>query len=214
MSTPWRLFVAALHFGTRGSVPPRAAARLVPLAGIVVGAAGAGVYWLGAQLWPTSIAVVLAMLATVSIAMPDASAGNGSVYRVFSLLIKFNALMALSSAKVPFALPEYLTLGLIMVAGQAASRALALSAMATDVPAELRVTAGDLTVAMIIGLAPAALLGIPGLIGLAAAIAMRLAQSAHVFHIRTLEVAARLDITQQLTEICFYLGALATWTYI
>jgi hypothetical protein len=79
MNTPWRLFVAALHFGTRGSVPPRAAARLVPLAGIVVGAAGAGVY---------------------------------------------------------------------------------------------------------------------------------------VFHIRTLEVAARLDITQQLTEICFYLGALATWTYI
>jgi hypothetical protein len=36
----------------------------------------------------------------------------------------------------------------------------------------------------------------------------------YVFHIRTLEVAARLDITQQLTEICFYLGALATWTYI
>ena len=71
MNTPWSLFVAALHFGTRGSVPPRAAARLVPLAGIVVGAVGAGVYWLGAQLWPTSIAVVLAMLATVSIAMPD-----------------------------------------------------------------------------------------------------------------------------------------------
>jgi hypothetical protein len=40
------------------------------------------------------------------------------------------------------------------------------------------------------------------------------AQSAQVFHIRTLEVAARLDITRQLTEICFYLGALATWKYI
>jgi cobalamin synthase len=60
MSASWRLFIAALHFVSRGPVLPRAAIRLVPLAGIVVAAAGAAVYWLGAQLWPTSIAVVLA----------------------------------------------------------------------------------------------------------------------------------------------------------
>ncbi len=116
MNAQWRLFVAALQFVTHGPVPARAATRLVPLAGIVVGVAGAFVYWLGAQLWPTNVALVLAMLATADARV----AGGAALYRVFFLLIKDNALMALSAAKVPFALPEYLTLGLIMIAGQAA----------------------------------------------------------------------------------------------
>ncbi|MGA2188018.1 MAG: hypothetical protein ABSH33_05775 [Steroidobacteraceae bacterium] len=214
MNAPWRLFAAALHFFTRGSVPPGAATSLVPLAGILLGSVGAGVYWLGAQLWPTSIAVVLAMLATVALAMPDAPAPTGGLLRVFFVLIKYNALMALSSARAPIALPEHVTLGLIMVAGQAASRALAVSAMASKLPAALRTTTPDLTVALILGLAPAALLGIPGLMGLAAAIAMRLAQSANLLREAALPIAERLDLGQQLTEISFYLGALAAWRYV
>jgi len=102
-----------------------------------------------------------------------------------------------------------------MVAGQAASRALVVSVMATNLPAALRITTPDLTVALILGLAPATLLGIPGLIGLAAAIAMRLGQTASIFRERALPpFAERLDLTQQLTEMSFYLGALATWKYI
>jgi cobalamin synthase len=52
------------------------APRFTPLLGVLIGAAGGGVYWLGAQIWPTSIAVVLAMLAT---ALLSASSGAGSV---------------------------------------------------------------------------------------------------------------------------------------
>jgi len=210
----WRLVVAALNCVARGSIPPRAALRLVPLAGIVLGLGGACVYWLGAQLWPTSVALMLAMLATVSIAPPEAATGNGVIYRVFFLIIKYNALMALSSAKLPFSLPEHLTLGLVMVAGQAASRALVVSVMSSSGPAAIGMTAADLAVAMIVGLAPAALLGIPGLIGLAAAIAVRLARTSSVLPGNALPCAERLDVTQQLTEIGFYLGALATWRFV
>jgi adenosylcobinamide-GDP ribazoletransferase len=220
MSPQWRLFTAALRFAMRGFGSaggavddrlPHEAARLFPLAGIAVGLVGAGVYWLAAQLWPTSVAVALSMLATT----PGARAsGGGGLYWVFSLLIKYNALMALSAANVPFSLPEHFALGLIMVAGHGASRALAVSVMATHAPAAGRMTATDLSLALILGLAPATLLGIPGLVGLAAAIAMRLGLSAYVSPKFTSDLPARLDVTQQLTEICFYLGALATWKYV
>jgi adenosylcobinamide-GDP ribazoletransferase len=240
VNSQWRLFLAALRFVTRrpasvaGSVdgvPPHEATRFVPLVGIAVGLVGAGAYWLAAEIWPTSVAVVASMLATVlatanfnesssstdqaGAAMLDVRHGSfGTLYWVFVLLIKYNALMALSAASVPFALPAYLTLGLIMVAGQAASRALVVSVLATDAPAALKVTTNDLTVALIVGLAPAALLGIPGLIGLVAAIVMRLGLTAYILPRLKYGFRERLDVTQQLTEACFYLGALATWKYI
>lgn len=213
MSAPWRQIAAALLSFTRGSVPASAAARLVPLAGLFVGSIGAGVYWLGAQLWPTSVAVMLAMLATVAVSMP-APAPGGAVYRVFFVLLKYNALMALSSARVPFPLPEHMTLGLVMVGGQAVSRALVLSIMAADSPPAVRITAADLTIALICAVVPATLLGIPGLAGLAAAIALRLGMSSRAFRKRTEAAPQCLDVLQQLTEITFYLGALATWRYV
>jgi adenosylcobinamide-GDP ribazoletransferase len=240
VNAQWRLLLAALRFVARrrapgdglasGTAPPEAS-RFIPVAGILVGLLGAAVYRLAAELWPTSVAVVLSLLATV-LATENAGAnpsledhasttplevrhgGTGRLYDVFVLLIKYNVLMALSAASVPFSLPEYFTLGLIMVAGQAASRALVVSVMANDLPAELRATAADLTIALIIGLAPASLLGIPGLIGLAAAIVMRLALTAYILPVLKSGFRERLDVTQQLTEVSFYLGALATWKYI
>jgi hypothetical protein len=147
-----------------------------------------------------------------------AGAGGGDggtrIQSVFLVLIKYSALLALSSAKTPFALPEFLTLGLILVAGQAASRALEVSVLAADVPAEVRVTAADLAVALLVGAAPAALLGIPGLIGLAAAIILRLLTTTPPLRAPAGSLRNRLDTTQQLAEIGFYLGALATWKYI
>jgi adenosylcobinamide-GDP ribazoletransferase len=236
----WRLFLAALRLVTHrpGSaadsadeVLPHEATRFVPLVGIVVGLVGAGTYWLGAEIWPTNVAVAVSMLATILAtanfkqpSLPkdhtsadtfDAPGGSFSaLYWVFVLLIKYNALMALSAASVPLSLPAYLTLGLIMTAGQAASRALVVSVMATDTRALLRVTTNDLTVALIVGLAPAALLGIPGLIGLVTAIIMRLGLTAVILSRLKSGFRQRLDLTQQLTEVGFYLGALATWKYI
>jgi adenosylcobinamide-GDP ribazoletransferase len=191
------------------------APRFTPLVGVLIGAAGGGVYWLGAQIWPTSIAVVLAMLAT---ALLSARSGAGSVAGartprtellaiVFALLIKYNALMALSAANLPYRVPANVALGLIMIAGQASSRALAVSASKP-------VSYADLGIALAVGFAPAALIGIPALIGLAAAIAARIGFIAYLRRSRPSVTAAELDLTQQLTEVCFYLGALATWSYI
>ena len=91
---------------------------------------------------------------------------------VFAVLLKYNALMALSGASLPFPLPANVALGLIMIAGAAASRALVVSMR----PA----SHADLGIAWVLGFAPAALIGLPGLVGLAAAIAARIALLAYL----------------------------------
>jgi cobalamin synthase len=183
------------------------APRFMPLLGALIGALGGAVYWLGAQIWPTSIAVVLSMLATALLLTPSARTTTGpNLGFVFAVLVKYNALMALSAANLPFALPANLALPLIMIAGHAASRALVVSSKP--------VSHGDLGIALAIGFAPAMLLGLPGLIGLVAAIAARFAFIAYASRNRAPVSPAVLDMTQQLTEVCFYLGALATWAYV
>jgi adenosylcobinamide-GDP ribazoletransferase len=188
------------------------APRFMPLLGALIGALGGAVYWLGAQIWPTSIAVVLSMLATALLPAASARPHNppGADIRVvgfvFAVLVKYNALMALSAANLPFALPANLALPLIMIAGHAASSALVVSSK----PA----SHGDLGIALAIGFAPAVLLGLPGLIGLVAAIAARFAFIAYARRNGAPVSPAVLDTTQQLTEVCFYLGALATWAYV
>jgi hypothetical protein len=67
---------------------------------------------------------------------------------------------------------------------------------------------------LLIGFAPAALLGIPGLIGLAAAI---IAGMGIMVFLKTRRAGGSddaLDMTQLVSEACFYLGALATWRYV
>lgn len=201
--------------------PPIAAPRFTPLWGVLIGAVGGGVYWISAQLWPASIAVILSMLATHLFAARldrDAAADRTAptpdrelLGMVFAVLVKYNALMALSAASLPFALPANLALGLIMIAGHAASRALLVSVLAA--PASLVAPAHstlpthtDLGIALALGFAPAVLLGIPGLVGLVAAIAARFAVIAYLRR-------KELDITRQVIEVCFYLGALAAWAY-
>ena len=205
MSTRWRLGVTAPRF--------------TPVLGALIGALGGAVYWFGAQIWPTSIAVVLSMLATALLSTGlwkgARPAESGVVGFVFSVLVKYNALMALSAAKLPFALPANLALGLIMIAGHAGSRALVVSVLASPAhAARTPVSHADLGIALTLGFAPAALIGIPGLIGLAAAIFARIAFIAYIGRYRPPVTDAVLDVTQQLTEVCFYLGALGTWAYI
>jgi adenosylcobinamide-GDP ribazoletransferase len=193
MNTPWRLF-------------PAAPAKLAPLVGMLVGAVGAAAYWLSAQVWPTSVAVVLSMLATVLVTggLHERGLARDVLGMLFLLFIKYNALMALSAANLAFPLPEHVALGVVMIAGHAASRALA---------ATVRMSSGDLVFALAVGFAPAAIMGVPGLMGLAAAILVRMAFAAYL---KRFAVAAvdTVDAVQQLTEVSFYLGALAAWKFV
>jgi len=193
VNTPWRLF-------------PAAPAKLAPLVGMLVGAVGAAAYWLSAQVWPTSVAVVLSMLATVLVTggLHERGLARDVLGMLFLLFIKYNALMALSAANLAFPLPEHVALGVVMIAGHAASRALAATA---------RMSSGDLVFALAVGFAPAAIMGVPGLMGLAAAILVRMAFAAYL---KRFAVAAvdTVDAVQQLTEVSFYLGALAAWKFV
>ncbi len=213
MNAQWCLFLEALRFvisgprAHRGDLESLEAARFVPLAGLCVGVLGGFVYWLAAQVWPTSVALILSLFATSLVTGEMQQAGSGWV---FSLLIKYNVLMALSAANVPIPLPDDVSLGFIMMAGHAASRALMVSVMGT----RPRVAAGDVSIALCLGLAPAAFLGIPGLVGLAAAIATRLILTAFILPKLPADHRARTDVTQQVTEIGLYLGALGAWRYV
>ncbi len=215
--------------------PVNVAPRFMPLWGVLIGAVGGGVYWIGAQLWPASIAVILSMLATQLVAarMDVAAAADGSaptpahelLGMVFAVLVKYNVLMALSAASLPFALPANFALGLIMIAGHAASRALLVTVSASTLPRGSPMARAsplqqappashaDLGIALAIGFAPAVLIGIPGLIGLVAAIAARFAVVAYLRRSRPAVAGQELDMIRQVTEVCFYLGALAAWAY-
>jgi adenosylcobinamide-GDP ribazoletransferase len=205
MSTQWRHRVTAPRF--------------TPLLGMFIGAVGGGVYWLAAQIWPASIAVILSMLATTLLSAGASTEARltdtVSVGFVFAVIVKYNTLMALSAANLPFALPANCALGLIMIAGQACSRAVLISVPAAPVrPVVKPASVGDIGIAWAIGFAPAALLGLPGLVGLAGAILARILIVAYLRRRRPAFAAADLDGIQQLTEVCFYLSALAAWAYI
>jgi adenosylcobinamide-GDP ribazoletransferase len=186
--------------------------RYIPLATALIGLLGGAVYWLGALLWPASIAVALSMLATtlLSSRLPEAAsdpkpAGFTSILNVVLLLLKYNALMALTAASLPFAAPANSALLLIMVCAYAAAGGMAVS---------LQITSVDLAIALALGLLPAALLGIPGLVGLVAAILSRVAFGAYLKRERTATVGTGFFAAQQLAETCFYLGAVAAWSLV
>jgi adenosylcobinamide-GDP ribazoletransferase len=241
MNAQWRALMAALRFDTRlAAVALRgervadlgAAARYFPVAGALVGAMGGAAYWLGTQLWPTSVAVVLSMLATTAMSggtyqiagteqpadrLAQETRGHAfaMVAYVFALLLKYNALMALSAAGLPFAVPANMALGLIMICAHAGACAVIISLVASPTGASsTRISNGDLGVGLVIGFAPAALLGIPGLVGLAAAILARVGYGAYVKRNTRTVGGAELYAGQQLCEVCFYLGTLASSAYV
>ena len=195
----------------------RVTGQYAPLTGILIGALGGAIYWLAAQIWPSSVAVILSMGATVLLTTEFHGPATrlDLLGRVLCLLIKYNALMALSAAKLPFAAPSNVPLALIMIAGLAASFALLVAVMATRAEKSApKVGPGSLSLALLVGFAPAALLGIPGLIGLAIALLVGLAFIAFFKCKKIRANGDRLDATQLVTEVCFYLGALATWKYV
>ncbi len=181
-----------------------------PLAGALIGALGGAVYWLGVQVWPSNVAVILSMAIT---ALLTARIGLASGF--ICLLIKYNALMALSAAQLPFAAPANLALGLIMICAQAASFALVVAIRATrPEKSSAKVSGFELSMALLLGFAPAALLGIPGLIGAAAALIIGMGFIAYLKFKRASASSETLDSIQVFTELGFYLGALASWRYV
>ncbi len=212
MSTAWRPLLSAL------SSMKRVPVRYMPVAGMLVGVIGGAIYWVAAQFWPSSVAVVLSMFATAligGIGSDDSIAKFQPAWLdVFVLLIKYNALMALTAANLPFPVPANLALGLIMVCGQAASHGLLVSMLAARTELSPRISGGELGFALGVGFAPAAVLGIPGLAGLVAAIVVRLGLAAFLNRRSQPPSRTLMDAVQPLTETCFYLGALATWKYV
>ena len=63
-----------------------------------------------------------------------------------------------------------------------------------------------MSVALLLGFSPALLLGMPGLIGLAAAVASVIGLSA--------APRSALTLAPWIAESCFYLGAQAGWSYV
>jgi cobalamin synthase len=194
------------------------AARLASLAGLGVGALSGGVYWLAVQFWPSSVALMLSILVgtLLSNEMRQAIAVNRIevVSQVFYVLIKYNILMALSAANLPFAAPPNTALCLIMIGGYGASRSLLVwmsSRRPEAAPLAARPLAGrplpfvDLALAVLIGFAPAMLLGLPGLIGLAASVSSAIA---------LMRTRAGASLAPWVIELCFYLGAQASWSYV
>jgi len=212
--------------------PRSVSPRFSPLVGAVHGAAAGLVYWIAAQIWPASIAVVLALVTSLWLSNrsrdtptpPDdpsgrlKAAGASAPAQVLGVLLKYAALMALTSVKLPYALPPNVSLGFVLVAGHAVSRALAVSVLAAPMRRSGRpVAAADLAAALAFGAAPAALIGIPGLTGIAAALTARIACGAHVWRagLRTSSrPALEAEPIRQLTEVVFYLGALAARAYV
>jgi cobalamin synthase len=188
-----------------------AAGRFAPLAGLGVGAICGGIYWLAAQLWPSSVALILSMLAGALLTndLRRAAASRIEVLsQLFYLLLKYNVLMALSAAKLPFDAPPDTALCLIMICGYGAGRSLLVCLLAARTPRNSApLSHGDLAVALLLGFSPALLLGMPGLIGLAAAVVSVLGLSG----------AARrggILLAPCIAEACFYLGAQASWRYV
>lgn len=216
-------------------------ARYFPAVGLLVGGVGALVYLAAARFWPQPVAVLLSMAATLQATgafhedgladtvdglgggwdkarileiMKDSRVGSyGVVATVLALLGKFTLLASLDAALVPWAL----------IAGHALSRCCATVLLTTldyvrdDLlakakPLATRLAPGEMLLALLFAGAPLALLPPANAVagGLLAALA-------------TLWLAAKfrrwlggytgdcLGATQQLSEIAFYLGVLASW---
>ncbi|HEX8988768.1 MAG TPA: adenosylcobinamide-GDP ribazoletransferase [Rhodocyclaceae bacterium] len=218
------------------------AARYFPLVGILVGAIGAGVTVAAWQVLPDSIAVILGMAATllatgafhedgfadacdgfgggwdkaqVLTIMKDSRIGSyGAIGVAMMLLAKWNALMELDAATLPFAL----------VAGHAVSRFAATTlifaldyarddATAKSKPLATRMTLPALAVAALFGILPCLALPPQPLVGALAATALATFGAAAYFQRRIGGYTGDcLGAVQQVAELAFYLGLLCDFS--
>lgn len=241
-------FFAALGYFTRLPVPgwvgyspegQARAARYLPAIGLLVGGAGALVFWLASQVWAQPVAVVLSMVATIALTgafhedgladaadglgggwdkakilaiMKDSRVGSyGVIAVVLALLGKFALLSTLPAGQVVAAL----------IAGHAVSRFCAVSLMVTMDYARDDDTSKARPVAARLGLGPLlftlVFAGLPLLLLVPEPAMTAVAMAA----LATLWLATKcrrwlggytgdcLGAVQQLAEIAFYLGLAA-----
>lgn len=243
-------FFGAVRFFTRLPVPGwvghstealTSSARYFPAVGLLVGGIGALVYLAAALFWPKSVAVLLAMAATLYATgafhedgladtvdglgggwdkarileiMKDSRVGSyGVVATVLALLGKFTLLVSLDGALLAFAL----------IAAHAVSRFCATSLLATmdyvreDHSSKARPLTSRLSLSS--WLFGAGLAGLPlSLLPLENALCACLLAGLTTFWLARLFMrwlggytGDCLGATQQLSELAFYLGLLAHW---
>ena len=211
--------------------------RFFPLVGIFVGVVGALIFWLADILLPLEVAVLLSMAATILLTgafhedgladavdglgggwskeqvlaiMVDSRIGSyGAIGLVMVLLTKYQALSYQTAALIPVSI----------VAGHALSRLCAVLVMFTQryvkaegktKPLATQLNISELTIATFFGLLPMAFLPMKFLAALLPVAIVWLWFSAKIKARICGYTGDCLGAMQQLTEIAFYLGLLAS----
>jgi adenosylcobinamide-GDP ribazoletransferase len=213
------------------------ATRFFPLVGILVGCVSALVFWSAHQVLPLALAILLSMVATIMLTgafhedgladaadglggglareqvltiMTDSRIGSyGAIGLVMALLIKYQALSHQSSLLIP----------LVMIAGHALSRFCAVLVMYTkpyvkaegkSKPLATIISAAELMVAASFGLIPLVFFTPHHLLALLPVTLIWLWFSAKIKARIGGYTGDCLGAMQQLTEITFYIGLLAS----
>lgn len=218
-------------------------ARYFSLVGVLVGGVGALTFWTTSLILPAPLPAILSTAATVLLTgalhedgladtfdglgggatrertleiMKDPRIGTfGVLALVLTLLIKIAALNVMPVAIAPFAL----------IAGHAFSRACAISLLFVSNyvgspeqsrarPVARTMSSGEFFVATVVGVVPMLGCGIYGIVAGLVALPVWLTLT-HWFNRRLGGFTGdTLGATQQLTEIAFYVGVLASWKSI
>jgi adenosylcobinamide-GDP ribazoletransferase len=211
--------------------------RFFPLVGILVGLVGAAVFWLSNKLLPIEIAVLLSIVATVLLTgafhedgladaidglgggwtkeqvlaiMVDSRIGSyGAIGLVLALLTKYQALSYQTATLIPASI----------IAGHAISRLCAVLVMATQSyvktegkskPLATQLSLVELVMATFFGLLPLTFLAVKYQFALLPVVIVWLWFSIKIKRRIGGYTGDCLGAMQQLTEIAFYLGLLAS----
>ena len=211
--------------------------RFFPLVGILVGAVGALVFWLFDILLPLEVAVIMSMAATILLTgafhedgladavdglgggcsrehvltiMSDSRIGSyGAVALVIALLAKYQALSYQTAALIPASI----------IAGHALSRLCAVLVMFTQSyvkaegkskPLAAQLNLAELIIAIFFGLLPMVFLEMKYLAALVPVAVVWLWFSAKIKARIGGYTGDCLGAMQQLTEVAFYIGLLAS----
>lgn len=226
-----------IHFSNFDNADLHKATRYFPLVGILVGAVGALVFWLSDILLPLEVALLLSMASTILLTgafhedgladaidglgggwskeqiltiMVDSRIGSyGAIGLVMVLLTKYQALSYQTASLIPASL----------IAGHALSRLCAVLVMYTQQyvkaegkskPLATQINITELIIATFFGLAPIAFLEMKFLSALVPVAMVWLWFSAKIKSRIGGYTGDCLGAMQQLTEITFYVGLLAS----
>jgi adenosylcobinamide-GDP ribazoletransferase len=228
-----------IRFSNFNNADLNKATRYFPLVGILVGVVGALVFWVSDILLPLEVALLISMVSTILLTgafhedgladavdglgggwskeqiltiMVDSRIGSyGAIGLVMVLLTKYQALSYQTASLIPASL----------VAGHALSRLCAVLVMYTQSyvkaegkskPLATQLNISELIIATFFGLAPMAFLEIKFLAALVPVAMVWLWFSAKIKSRIGGYTGDCLGAMQQLTEIAFYVGLLASTT--